>query len=265
MRIFFAVLLFAIGLSVSAAEIRCDNCSEATYQSRAIQAGVGTHYVYDLVKGNSRKFTIERSCEEGMQCSFEVYSEAVERDVVTVVLELTAYRAATVGSMSSNFTIYADGDVAGITAFDVAGPGGPRSQVIDWMNSTKVMSIRNALPLEGAILHNMFVTAINIFKNNIGKTNVTVVFSDGSKFTLEFESVNGTFTVIEGSAVDEFGNIIPAQIEQLNGLRFDYSRDPGGPAQQRMEAYLKVFGVKVTGSTKWVCGLADGHQQCYPF
>lgn len=267
MRIFVAVLLFAVGFSASATEIKCDNCSEATYQSLAIQAGVGTHYVYDLVKGNSRKFTVERSCEEGMQCYFEVYPEAVESDVVTVVQELTAYRIETANSMSSHFDVYTDGDTAGFTAFDVAGPGGPRTQLADWLESFKGVTIRNALPMEGAILHSVVATAINIFKNNIGKTNITVIFTDGTKFTFEYDSFNNTFTGIEGSAVDELGNVIPTTKAQIEGMRFDYSRDPGGAAQQRMTAYLKVFGVTVVvnGSAKWACGVADGNVQCYSY
>jgi hypothetical protein len=258
-----APLLSASPLA-SAAEIRCDQCSEAAFQTMASQAGVGIHYVYDLRTAQSRKYAVERSCEGPHDCSMEVSSLPVEADVNYIVMELTAYGQATEGSMSSNFTVYTNSDLGGMTAFDVAGPGGPRTQLLNWLSSSQSMTLRNALPGEGAVLHNMIVTALNIFKNNIGKTLVTVEFTDQSRVITEFESINGTFIVVEGSATDRYGNVIPATPEQLNGTRFDYSREgPDGPAQQRMRNYLTIYGARVTNGTKWSCvRISEGAWHC---
>lgn len=251
----------------TAAEIRCDQCSEATFQMKAQQAGVGIHYVYDLRTAQSRKYSVERSCEGPHDCYMEVTPQAVEADVNYIVMELTAYGQATEGSMSSNFTVYTDGDMGNMTAYDVAGPGGPRTQLLNWLSSSRSMTLRNALPGEGAVLHNMIVTALNIFKNNIGKTLVTVEFTDQSRVITEFESINGTFIVVEGSATDRYGNIIPATPEQLNGSRFDYSREgPDGPAQQRMRNYLTIYGARVTTGTRWACvRVSDSAWHCAPY
>lgn len=115
-----AALIAVYCIQYGAAEIKCNNCSEAAYQSSALNSGVGIHYVYDLVKGASRKYEITRSCEYGNICTKEIDQYPVEADVDYVVAELAAYYTATSGQMGSWFTWHADGAVGNMSAFDVA-------------------------------------------------------------------------------------------------------------------------------------------------
>lgn len=96
---------------------------------------------------------------------------------------LTIQLIETTNSLSSHFGVYTDGDVAGFTASDVAGPGGSRARLADWLGSFKEIAIRNDLPMGEAILYSVFAAAINISKDNIGKTSITNIFTDGTKFT----------------------------------------------------------------------------------
>jgi hypothetical protein len=64
----FARLLLAalaiVSTNALAATIRCDNCSEATYESKAISAGLGVHHVYDLPQAQSRKYQVALECDD---------------------------------------------------------------------------------------------------------------------------------------------------------------------------------------------------------
>lgn len=254
----------------SAATSRCDNCSESAYESKAISLGVGIHYVYDLQKARARKYEVQRECSGNLNdgrttCMKAAYPMPTEPEVMDFVLELTAYYQVTGGTMKSHFTIVADGTAQNLSAFDVAGPGGPRTRLIDWFNSTQLASINNALPTLGAAIHNIAVTIASLWNDSMGQTLVTVQFQDGSTITLTHESINGTTNVVPGSAKDKYGNVIPASGADLDGARFDYSDEgPNGPARQRMLNYLEAFGISLTGSgKKWVCiSIAGGAWDC---
>ena len=251
----------------TAAEIRCDQCSEATFQMKAQQAGVGIHYVYDLKTAQSRKYSVERSCEGPHDCYMEATSLQVEPEVANFILELTAYAQITQGTMKSHFTITTNGTTQNLSAFDVVGPGGPRTQLFNWFTTSQVTSIRNALPMVGGAIHQITTTIVSIWNENLGKTLVTVIFSDESKITLEYQMINHTVTIVEGSAEDKYGNAIPATLDQLNGTRFDYTREgPNGPTQERMRNYLSFYGVSVTGGTRWACAsVSNGGWHCAPY
>jgi hypothetical protein len=251
----------------SAAEIRCDQCTGARYQKLARQAGVGIHYIYDLKTADSRKYEVERSCEDLRNCYVEVTQVPIEAEIANFIVELTAYAEITQGTMKSHFTITTNGPTQNLSAFDVVGPGGPRTQLFNWFMTSQVSSIRNALPMVGAAIHNLTTTIASIWNENLGKTLVTVLFSDGSKITLEYESINHTVAVVAGSAEDKYGNAIPATLDQLNGTRFDYTREgPNGPTQERMRDYLRFYGVTVTGGTRWACvSVSNGGWRCAPY
>lgn len=265
--LFGLVSLLLISTQASAAEIRCDQCSEATYQTLARQAGVGIHYVYDLKTAQSRKYEVERSCESAHDCYMEINSVPVEPEIANFILELTAYAQITQGTMKSHFTITTNGSTQNLSAFDVVGPGGPRTELFNWFITSQVLSIRNALPMVGGAIHNLTTTIASIWNENLGKTLVTVLFTDGSKITLEYEAINHTVAVVAGSAEDKYGNAIPATLDQLNGTRFDYTREgPNGPAQDRMRNYLRFYGVTVTGATRWACvSVSNGGWRCAPY
>jgi hypothetical protein len=109
---------------------------------------------------------------------------AVEPEVTSATLELAAYYQVTGGTMKSRFTIVANGSVQNFSAFDVAGPGGPLTQLISWFDSTQSWSIRNTLPFLGASFHQLTVQALSIYNESLGTTLVTVQFSDGTQVTL---------------------------------------------------------------------------------
>lgn len=269
-RLSLAVLLIA-SANASAATLRCDNCAETTYESKAIAAGLGVHYVYDLPKAQSRKYQVALECDDNANdgrttCSKATWPLAVEPEIANFTLELAAYYQVTGGTMKSWFTIYADGTAGGLSAFDVAGPGGPRMQLLTWFNTTpQVLTIRNALPATGAVVHQISVTIASLWNDSMGDTLITVVFPDGSQVTVKWSAINNTAEVIEGSAVDKYGNVIPASNEQLNGMRFDYTREgQNGPARTRMQDYLTAIGAIFNGSAiKWTCvRVGDGKWDC---
>lgn len=270
MRLLILLGLLLFSVPASAATIRCDNCAETTYQSKAIFAGIGIQYVYDLTKAQARKYEVWLDCDENLNdgrttCTKQASSLSVEPEVANFVLELTAYYQVTHGTMRSNFTIDADGTIQNLSAFDVAGPGGPRTQLFNWFNSTQLASINNTLPALGAAIHNITVTVASMWNDSMGQTLVTVQFPDGSKITLAYEVVNGTIAVVKGSAQDKYGNLIPTTADELDGARFDYSAEgSNGPAQQRMQNYLAIFGLALTGiGTKWSCvRVGDGKWSC---
>jgi len=186
---------------------------------------------------------------------------SVETDIANFILELSAYYQVTGGTMKSHFEVVADGSAGGLSAFDVAGPGGPRTTLINWFNSNQMASINNALPMLGASIHNITTTIASIWNENMGTTLVTVSFSDGSQVTLSYEAINATINVVPGSAKDKYGNVIPANGEELDGTRFDYSLEtPNGPAFQRMQSYLSLFfNISISnGARRWACVQVDG-------
>lgn len=266
----FAALLI-VSANASAATLRCDNCSEATYESKAVASGLGVHYVYDLPKAQSRKYQVALECDDNANdgrtvCNKVAWPIAVEPEIANFTLELAAYYQVTNGTMKSWFTIHADGSAGSLSAYDVAGPGGPRTQLLTWFNtSSQVLTIRNALPATGAVMHQITVTIGSMWNDSMGDTLITVVFPDASQVTVKWNAINNTAEVMEGSAVDKYGNVIPASNEQLNGMRFDYTREgPNGPAQQRMQDYLTAIGAIFSGSAiKWTCvRVGDGKWSC---
>ncbi len=253
--------LLAIGADASAATIRCDHCSEATYQSKAVTAGLGIHYVYDLPNAQSRKYQVTLECDDNLDdgrttCTKTAWPLTVESEIVNVTLELAAYYQVTGGTMKTHFTVVANGAVGGFSAFDVAGPGGPMTQLTNWFDSTQAWSIQNTLPFLGASLHQLSVQALGLYNESLGNTFVTIQFPvDGSEITLSYNMSNGTVEAVPGSAKDKFGNVIPASADQLGGLRFDYSREqPNGPAQRGMQAHLSAIGAIFSGTPiRWIC------------
>jgi hypothetical protein len=253
------VLLLACG-QAWAGTLRCDDCSETSYRSKANAAGIGTHHVYDLVKAQARKYQVWLDCDDNPSdgrttCSRQVDPAPVEPEVSAFVLELAAYHQITGGTMKSHFTITANGSVQDLSAFDVVGPGGPRTALFEWFDTTQTASINNALPMIGAAVHSIAVTIASMWNDSMGRTLVTVRFRDGSEITLSYELINSTIEVVPGSAKDKYGNVIPANPADLDGVRFDYSAaDANDPARQRMMDYLSLFGVSLPGSgRKWVC------------
>lgn len=255
---FLALALF--GTAASAAEIRCDNCSEQQYQwlaqnQGAGAAGLSTHYVYDLPQGKVRKFQVERSCEEGMVCYNETTPLPVEPEIELQMLELASYWHRTGGTMKGYVTLTTNGSTQNLSAFDVAGSGAARTQLTNWLNSgPQLASLQNTLPALIGAVHQLAVTIASMWNDSMGKTLITVVFSDGSKIQVEWESINNTMTFVEGSAEDKYGNKIPMTWDQLNGRQFDYGAEgPNGPAGNRMRNHIYTMtGVPIT-SVRWRC------------
>lgn len=266
----FLLFLVALRPSISSAEpIRCDNCTASERISATKRQGAGTHYVYDLANAHVQKLEAARVCEAYGSCVMEVTPAPVEGDIARFVIELAVYGEMTGGTFKSHFRFNAtDTGASHLSAFDVAGPGGPRQQLIDALRSSEEMlTVRNALPAIGAGIHQVIVTIGRIWSDNVGNTLITIEFPDGSEITLSYEVINDTYTVVEGSAKDKYGNTIPATADQLDGTRFDYSREgPNGPAQQRMRNYIGLWGVRVTTGVRWGCiRVGDGSWSCFPF
>ena len=63
MKLLGSILLLAVtfgGISSAyAANIRCNNCSEIGYETRAKASGYGDHYVFDFPLGNLRRYFVE--------------------------------------------------------------------------------------------------------------------------------------------------------------------------------------------------------------
>ena len=69
--------------SAPALEVPCPNCSQASSAIAAKNAGLGTHYVYDIPGGVARKYTVERAPNE-------MAGDDVEQDFVDAVSALSA-------------------------------------------------------------------------------------------------------------------------------------------------------------------------------
>lgn len=265
MRYLLGLFLLFVSFGALAVEYRCDNCSEAQYAAKATQTltPLGENYVYDLVKGNSRKYqtysVTSYDCPDGRyRCPGKAARPlAVESDVSLVVSDLTVYFMAR-AQAGGWFTFNADGDIADLTVFDVASPGGPQTRVMNWVLAAP--SVRNALPVTGASLHSVIAAAVNIFKNNVGLTRIVIVLKDGGQIAVNYDPVNNTVEVDQSSIVDKFGNVVPGTRDEVNGLRFDYSRNPGGLEERAMKGYLSgaYMGASVPSAPKWACVSAGG-------
>lgn len=182
----FQVLCVVVALLVpshktDAATFRCDRCDETAYRSIASSAGLGNHYVYDLPNAQARKYEVGLDCDDNVDdgrtvCTKFARALGVEPDITNVVLELAAYYQITNGTMKSHFTITADGPVQNSSAFLVVAPGGPRTQLFNWFDSTQAWSIGNTLPFLGASLHQLTVQALSFYDDSLGLTLVTVKF-----------------------------------------------------------------------------------------
>lgn len=265
MRYLLGLFLLFVSFGALAVEYRCDNCSEAQYAAKATQTltPLGENYVYDLVKGNSRKYqtysVTSYDCPDGRyRCTAKAARALpVEQDVSLVVDDLTVYLMAR-AQAGGHFTVYADGDISDITIFDVAGPGGPQNRVMSWVLAQP--SAQNALPETGAFIHSLLAAAVSIFKNNVGLTRIVVVLKDGGQIAMSWDIVNGTVEIDQSSIIDKFGNVVPGNKDELNGLRFDYSRNPGGLEERAMKGYLSgaYMGAPVPSGPKWACVSAGG-------
>jgi hypothetical protein len=213
-----------------------------------------------------RKYEVSRSCEDGRVCYNETTPLPVEPEVELQVLELASYWHTTSGTMKGYVTITADGTIQHLSAYDVAGPGATRTQLINWISSApQITSLQNTLPALIGAMHQIAVTIGSMWNDSMGKTLITIAFSDGSKIDLEYEVVNNTYTIIEGSAEDKFGNKIPMTWDQLNGAQFDYTAEgPNGPAGNRMRNHIYTMtGVPVTYG-KWRCWAEPTRVVCKP-
>lgn len=267
-----AILLFLLSLSgpASAEVVRCDNCTSSSSKITAAKSkGPGTHYVYDLINAGVWKFDVARVCEGSGACLMEVTPTPTEPEVRNFVLELSAYYQVTGGTMKSHFTLRTDGTTAGnLSAFDAAGPGAPRDRLFTWMrSSTEVATFRNTLPAIGTAIHQIGVTIASVWNDSMGSTLITIEFTDGSRITVSWEVVNDTYSVVDGSAKDKYGNPIPVTMDQIDGTRFDYSGEgPNGPAQQRMRDYLSLWRVPVSNGVRWACVRISGDSwHCAPY
>lgn len=255
--------LMVISGESTARELKCNGCSEVQYQNLAKSQQWGEHYVYDLVNANVRKYKVEREPNWGGTYLVFAIPQPVESEVNNAILELSAYYAVTSGGMSSYFTFDAGQDLPGMSAYDVVGPGPARTNLYNWV--LHATGFQNALPMAGAALHSLAVTVINIFKSDVGATHITILFEDGTQVTLEFEPINASVAIIDGTAVDSEGNIIPATLSDLDGMRFDYSRDQGGRAHIRMNTHLNsLFGIRIRGGAKWACTSVPTGTRCVP-
>lgn len=262
----FLLGVTGLGASASAAELRCDNCTEAGYEALAMTKPFGQHHVYDLARNQVRKYEIIRSCEPGEGCWTEFEPLPPDAQVVATVTQLNALYQQTNGTFKSWFNFDANGTITGVSAFDVIFPGGPRNNVANWLMNHPVTATTIT-----AQAHSLGAAVASILRSANVTTILTVTFTDGSKASFSFEVVNGTITYVEGSAVDAYGNTIPSNMNQLNGIQFDYSGEGSnglGPASIRMQNHLyTMFGVPVvSGSSSriisWTCTLNGNGVVC---
>jgi hypothetical protein len=234
----------ALSATATAAEIRCDACTESTYQQRAKNANLGTHYVYDLVNNQARKYFVERERAPNGTYLYFVDPLPVENDVTRVVNEMSSIYRSTGGTMRAKLTVTADGSIAGMSAFNGALAGGSRTAIISWFQNS--LSVQNVLPFLGVAVNGLGNAAVNVWKNVPIKTLVTIKFADGTTMTVDVNMLDRTVTVVE--CMDAAGNPIPTSASQATSIRFDFTRDPTNRAPNLMWDWLGRLGVSVTGS-----------------
>lgn len=97
-KVAIGIAIFLLNASsTSALEVPCANCSQASSAIAAKNAGLGTHYVYDIPGGIARKYTVEREPNEMAGYDYFVFPDDVEQDFVDAVSALSAVWHETTG------------------------------------------------------------------------------------------------------------------------------------------------------------------------
>lgn len=253
-------LMFAS--SAPALEVPCPNCSQASSAIAAKNAGLGTHYVYDIPGGVARKYTVEREPNEMAGYDYFVFPDDVEQDFVDAVSALSAVWHETNGQMQKSVQVQADGDIAGLTAWDAFLPGPGQQQVLNWVGTGNV-SWTNFLAVQAVSARALIAAAVNVLKSNPVVAKVTIVFADGSRIDVIADAWDLNHSVVPDSAYDAAGNRIPDSISDVGGLAFDYTNN--GAAEGRMRNWIQVLGVSVSVGVRWACVVSAAGTSCSPY
>jgi len=270
-----AASLALLSTAVSAANIPCHSCSEGVYESRAIGAGTGRHYVFDYPQGNLRRYLVE--CRSGInQRSSSGTNEALrapaaaaacrpgsrliaeplenEPSMVQGFLDLKWFWDETGGTMRKGIEIdYPDlpGATPDVSAYDVIQDYNFRSRLSDGVADRAYELWRMSFVLSAANAFRGFTDGIRM--------SIVVKFADGttSVFSLNYPDVNAKYEPESSRTPD--GQAIPEANSPIYAGTWD--TDMGTPeALQDFLDYLTSLGIPVirTNGTTLRCTW-DGH------
>ena len=164
--------------------------------------------------------------------------------------------------MQKSVQVQADGDIAGLTAWDAFLPGPGQQQVLNWVGTGDV-SWTNFLTVQAVSARALIAAAVNVLKSNPVVAKVTIVFADGSRIDVIVDAWDLNHSVVPDSAYDAAGNRIPDSISDVGGLVFDYTNN--GAAGGRMRNWIQVLGVSVSVGVRWACVVSAAGTSCSPY
>lgn len=264
--VFFALLVLALPAREAAAQTadivanRCAGCvSEVQWQQRAIGAGLGAQYVYDLPTRTLKKYMVTREYEpELRRYNFFASGQTVEPAYATYFV-----RASNEFQRSGTFekaiivdlpTATNTGGHSGDSVFTMFERSGDVTLFGDWLGQ-----YLSNIPLEpsAAEVQDLIRAYPGIrFSSNRMRVTVTVKFKDGrAEFVLSDDEERYEYK--EESAKDKDGNTIPSSVTNIRRGPYQYDF-PRGEASESYQSFWQLIRRIWRQESRWVCGIVVG-------
>jgi hypothetical protein len=255
----FGLALFVLFAPPShAALLRCDGCSYAAYEQKALARGRGIHFVYDLINSRVVSFDVEYDRETGQTF---ISPDYVDPSTVALVNALSAFHKETGGSMIQTIEINGDdlqvNGLGGANAFDVLRDGNLRAGVGDKL-MTSFPSQRGSDLIE-TYSEQLVRGLVAVFGLTEGVVlEVRIHFIDGSSVVFTIDWTANTAEYRQGSARTAQGDQIPES--NGAGASGSYGFPGDNVGADRFSNYMRELGAlveAVNGATHFVCSF-DG-------
>lgn len=262
-----------VGVSpvAQAVPVRCDSCMDAgDFRNQAIAQGAGTHVVYNITNNTLQQYYIGRSAGGGGPI-VPLSSSASRGEVAATAATRTVQRqtppAAAVEEVRLAHKVYVEGgltirptfvvpvsqlglnaNASSKTAYDYVGDFNLQAMVESAAGNANIISrvvgANTLTALSDLIGHVSNYTGLR----DQARLMFRVVFADGSYVTVVVDLQHQNGKTESKSARTAAGQLIPSDVEELNGEWTDMG---GGENLIRMSEHMAALGatVKVTGPT----------------
>jgi hypothetical protein len=274
-----ASLFFMLPLTMTQAQILCNQCSQSQYEAVAANSGVSPVFVFDVKTPNLTYWRLVRDRESG---AMEARELAVPDGAMTPYLNTVQYvvlsangdihATLTPGSSPGPGPFYGYNPLNGhesLTAYDIARGGTLRNQIGDAL--VRGISSRTGIAsIDGAVNYiNSLLMAGVTPDTSEHRIIVTIVWRDGSKTVYTISSAF-QHDYQDGQSSDPNGNPImdsslvtnPEFADLLDGEQFVFST----PLDlQRWVDQLMLFGIPVVGGSTSRIGcvrIGNGGMEC---
>ncbi len=245
------------GGDASAANIKCNGCTEAAYQVVAQQRGVGTHLVYDLIHNRAASFDVHW---DGERRAWEVEPTATDQEAAELVDMLSEFYEVTGGSMQETYSVDASSlglmGLGGASAYDLVDDPMLQTRLTDYfLDTLPTGTASQALRRLFGALYSGVLSHYGLADGSV--VIIKLVFTDGS--TAKFQVDLGqpvTVTYVERSARNsENQPLLEANSENFRG-RFYFG---GENALHQFLQRAAQLGIPVVGGGSTVSCTWDGH------